>query len=103
MKILFKMKHHSINFENNWQVYLFEEYVSHYQGKLHQQLQPNFTVGFHWGEKSVEKSSMLFFFLILSDLDFGNPFKTLWYSENHVIPVFIVLPFIQKAYLLKNY
>lgn len=30
------------------------------------------------------------------------PFETLWYSENHDIPVFIDLPYIQKAYLLKE-
>lgn len=33
---------------------------------------------------------------------YRNPLKTLWYSENHEIPVFIVLPFIQKASILKE-
>lgn len=33
---------------------------------------------------------------------YRNSFKTLWYSENHEILVFIVLPFIQKAYILRE-
>lgn len=71
--------------------------LSHDQGKLHQQLQSNFTVGFLLGEKMCEKNLLYFFNVI-----YRNPLKTLWYSENHEIPVFIVLPFIQKASILKE-
>lgn len=54
------MKNHSINFQNIWQVYLFDEYAFTLSRQATSTAAIKFHSGFPFGEKHVKKSFLLF-------------------------------------------
>lgn len=58
----FKMKNHSITFQNDWQVYLFEEYAFTLSRQATSTAPVEFHRGFHFGGKTFQKIFYTFFF-----------------------------------------